>query len=141
MVLTNLCLTGQITPQTPYPIKSSQTVPPIYNDYVHYWYQQVHGCSIPAIALTVAQLICWHGQFYMDTCLPFVLRSASSLFNNYANALHWIMASNYGAQLLNYLDDFILVGHPAQEAMYRMLLVCDQLGIPVVSRLGGLVQG
>ena len=55
------------------------------------------------------------------TCLPFGLRSALSLINNYAN---WIMARNYGAQLLHYT---------CQEAMYSMLLVCDQLGIPVAS--------
>eukprot|EP00731_Ephydatia_muelleri_P034480 Em0062g3a len=71
------------------------------------------------------------------TCLPFGLRSSLSLINNYADALHWIMASYYGAQLLPYLDDFLLVGPPGkdtcQEAMYRVLLVCDQLGIPVAS--------
>ncbi|KAL5509603.1 hypothetical protein EMCRGX_G004997 [Ephydatia muelleri] len=44
------------------------------------------------------------------TCLPFGLRSALSLINNYADALHWIMTSNCGAQLLHYLDDFLLVG-------------------------------
>ena len=57
----------------------------------------------------------------MDTCLPFGLRSAPSLFNHYAEALDWIMANNYGAQLLLYLDDFLLVGPPSkdtcQEAM------------------------
>ena len=42
------------------------------------------------------------------TCLPFGLRSALSLINNYAN---WIMARNYGAQLLHYT---------CQEAMYRV---------------------
>ena len=78
--------------------------------------------------------ICWRGQFYVDTCLPFGLRSAPALFNHYAEALDWIMANNYGAQLLHY---FLLVGPPGkdtcQEAMSRMLTVCDQLGIPVVS--------
>ena len=73
----------------------------------------------------------------MDTCLPFGLRSAPALFNHYAEALDWIMANNYGAQLLHYLDDFLLVGPPGkdtcQEAMSRMLTVCDQLGIPVAS--------
>eukprot|EP00731_Ephydatia_muelleri_P032887 Em0024g431a len=81
--------------------------------------------------------ICWRGQFYVDTCLPFGLRSAPALFNHYAEALDWIMANNYGAQLLHYLDDFLLVGPPGkdtcQEAMSRMLTVCDQLGIPVAS--------
>ena len=73
----------------------------------------------------------------MDTCLPFGLRSAPALFNHFAEALDWIMANNYGAQLLHYLDDFLLVGPPGkdtcQEAMSRMLTVCDQLGIPVAS--------
>ncbi|KAL5517936.1 hypothetical protein EMCRGX_G003583 [Ephydatia muelleri] len=81
--------------------------------------------------------ICWRGQFYVDACLPFGLRSAPALFNHYAEALDWIMANNYGAQLLHYLDDFLLVGPPGkdtcQEAMSRMLTVCDQLGIPVAS--------
>ena len=38
--------------------------------------------------------ICWRGQFYVDTCLPFGLRSAPALLNHYAEALDWIMASN-----------------------------------------------
>eukprot|EP00731_Ephydatia_muelleri_P037997 Em0622g3a len=49
------------------------------------------------------------------TCLPFGLRSSLSLINNYADALHWIMASYYGAQLLPYLDDFLLVGPPGKD--------------------------
>ena len=81
--------------------------------------------------------ICWRGQFYVDTCLPFGLRSAPALFNHYAEALDWIMANNCGVQLLHCLDDFLLVGPPgkdtSQEAMSRMLKVCDQLGIPVAS--------
>ena len=47
------------------------------------------------------------------------------------------MANNYGVQLLHYLDDFLLVGPPGKdtcpEAMSRVLLVCDLLGIPVDS--------
>ena len=47
------------------------------------------------------------------------------------------MANNYGVQLLHYLDDFLLVGPPGKdtclEAMSRVLLVCDLLGIPVAS--------
>ncbi|KAL5516679.1 hypothetical protein EMCRGX_G002077 [Ephydatia muelleri] len=70
-------------------------------------------------------------------CLPFGLRSAPALFNHYAKALNWIMANNYGVQLLHYLDDFLLVGPPGKdtchEAMSRVLLVCVLLGIPVAS--------
>ncbi|KAL5516665.1 hypothetical protein EMCRGX_G002059 [Ephydatia muelleri] len=63
--------------------------------------------------------------------------SAPALFNHYAEALNWIMANNYGVQLLHYLDDFLLVGPPGKdtcpEAMSRVLLVCVLLGIPVAS--------
>ena len=63
---------------------------------------------------------------------------APALFNHYAEALNWIIANNYGAQLLYYLDYFLLVGPPGKdtcpEAMSRVLLVCDRLlGIPVAS--------
>ncbi|KAL5486457.1 hypothetical protein EMCRGX_G018935 [Ephydatia muelleri] len=82
---------------------------------------------------------CLHPDKASVTWLLDGIGNAPSLFNNYANALHWIMASNYGAQLLHYLDDFLLVGPPSkdtcQETMYRMLLVSDQLGIPVASEM------
>ena len=112
----------------------------IINDPIKKEDLSVHYSSVnDAVTLLFQNGQSGHGQFCMDTCLPFGLCSAPSLFNNYANALHWIMASNYGAQLLHYLDDFLLVGPPSkdtcQEAMYRMLLVCDQLGIPVASEM------
>ena len=65
--------------------------------------------------------ICWRRQFYVDTCLPFGLRSAPALFNHYAEALDWIMANNYGAQLLHYLDDFLL---PARTHVRRQCPGC-----------------
>ena len=37
----------------------------------------------------------WQGSFYLDTCLPFGLRSAPYLFNHFAEALHWILDNNY----------------------------------------------
>ncbi|KAL5510801.1 hypothetical protein EMCRGX_G006403 [Ephydatia muelleri] len=54
----------------------------------------------------------WRGQYYVDTCLSFGLRSAPSIFNEFASALHWILEHNYGATLLHYLDDFLLLGPP-----------------------------
>ena len=35
----------------------------------------------------------WQGRYYVDTCLPFGLRSAPYLFNQFAEALHWILSS------------------------------------------------
>ncbi|KAL5496587.1 hypothetical protein EMCRGX_G012897 [Ephydatia muelleri] len=47
----------------------------------------------------------WKGKFYMDTCLPFGLRSALHLFNHFAEAIKWILLSNYAVEGLHYLDD------------------------------------
>eukprot|EP00731_Ephydatia_muelleri_P017422 Em0010g520a len=47
------------------------------------------------------------------------------IFNNFASALHWVLENNYGASLLHYLDDFLLVDPPdqptCQESMSTML--------------------
>eukprot|EP00731_Ephydatia_muelleri_P034506 Em0063g11a len=34
--------------------------------------------------------------------------STSYIFNQFTSALHWIMATNYAADLIHYLDDFLL---------------------------------
>ena len=48
---------------------------------------------------------------YIDTCLPFGLRSAPSLFNRLADAIHWSLKNNYNiSHLLHYLDDFLTAG-------------------------------
>ena len=79
----------------------------------------------------------WRGQYYIDTCLPFGLRSAPSIFDNFASALHWVLENNHGAILLQYLDDFLLVDPPdqptCQESMSIMLQVCEVMGIPVAT--------
>ena len=77
----------------------------------------------------------WKGKYYVDTCLPFGLRSARYIFNQFASAFHWIMATNYVADLIHYLDDFLLAGPPGQptcsESTETKLRVCERLGIPV----------
>ena len=56
----------------------------------------------------------WRGQYYVDTCLPFGLRSAAFLFNEYATAIEWIMTHNYQLRhLIHYLDDFFLAAPPS----------------------------
>ena len=61
--------------------------------------------------------------------------STPYIFNQFASALHWIMATHYAADLIHYLDDFLLAGPPGQptcsESMETMLRVCERLGIPV----------
>ena len=61
--------------------------------------------------------------------------STPYIFNQFASALHWIMATNYATDLIHYLDDFLLAGPPGQptcsESTETMLRVCERLGIPV----------
>lgn len=78
----------------------------------------------------------WRGKFYIDCCLPFGLRSAPFIFNQYAEALEWILRNNYFiTNIIHYLDDFLLVGRPESEdcaqALHLMLHVCRLLGFPI----------
>ena len=61
--------------------------------------------------------------------------STPYIFNQFASALHWVMAANYAADVIHYLDDFLLAGPPGQptcsESTETMLRVCEKLGIPV----------
>eukprot|EP00731_Ephydatia_muelleri_P002108 Em0001g2108a len=55
----------------------------------------------------------WQGSFYMylDTCLPFGLRSAPFLFNQFAEVLHWILHNNYQVDAVH----FLIVGAPGAD--------------------------
>ena len=79
--------------------------------------------------------ICWQGSYYIDTCLPFGLHSTPYLFNQFAEALQWIMQTNYGlSHLIHYLDDFLLMDLSeltCSHHLRRFLTVCTTLGIPV----------
>ena len=71
----------------------------------------------------------WRVAYYVDTCLPFELRSAAPyLFNQFAEALQWILQHNY-------LDDYLIVGapdsHSCGEHLQCFLRVCMLLGFPV----------
>ena len=75
-------------------------------------------------------------MFYIDTFLPFGLCSAPFLFNQFSDALHWILQQNYVIRhLLHYLDDFFTAGAPASQEctnnLSTMLAVCNNLNAPV----------
>ena len=54
----------------------------------------------------------WRDNIYVDTCLPFGLRSAPKLFNIMADLLAWILEQQGVSTLMHYLDDFLTMGHP-----------------------------
>ena len=75
----------------------------------------------------------WQGAYYVDTCLPFGLRSASKIFTALADALHWIMTSRGIQTMIHYLDDFLMVEPPASkgQALTTALDIWKSLGVPV----------
>ena len=78
----------------------------------------------------------WKGNLYVDTALPFGLRSAPKIFNALADALQWIL-EQAGVEVIHYLDDFLLFGAPesseGREALRKTLEICANLGIPIAS--------
>ena len=77
-------------------------------------------------------------QFYVDTCLPFGVRSAPYLFNRLSEAIHWILVNKYGVRhLLHYLDDFLTAGPSDSPTcnynLTSMLSLCERINSPVKS--------
>ena len=52
--------------------------------------------------------LCWENQVWLDSALPFGLRSAPKIFSAVADALAWAMALEGISAHLHYLDDFFL---------------------------------
>ena len=80
--------------------------------------------------------IYWKSHYYIDTCLPFGLRSAPFLFNQLADAIHWILQNNYEVYyLLHYLDDFLTAGTADSDTCYHnlstMRSLCQAIGAPI----------
>ena len=79
--------------------------------------------------------MCWEGRLFVDTVLPFGLRSAPKIFTAVADAAEWIAKANGVEHLFHYLDDFLLVSEPSALAglqqLSTLLRIFDTLGLPV----------
>ena len=77
----------------------------------------------------------WNGNLFIDTCLPFGLRSAPKLFNVLADLLSWILQQQGAYPFLNYLDDFLIISPPNSPACQHHLTtvkhICNLLGVPL----------
>ena len=69
----------------------------------------VHADDHPPFAIK------WDLNTYLDTALPFGLRSAPKVFSAFADALAWVMQCNGVQQQLHYLDDFLFLGAPSSQ--------------------------
>ena len=52
----------------------------------------------------------WRGQRYIDTTLPFGLRSAPKIFTAVADALEWVLSQDGLSWSIHYIDDFLTAG-------------------------------
>ena len=77
----------------------------------------------------------WKGGLYVDTCLPFGLRSAPRIFTALADALEWGIMEQGVTHLFHYLDDYITMGGSGSEEckanMVTLLATCNRLGVPI----------
>ena len=77
----------------------------------------------------------WQGGIYIDTCLPFGLRSAPKLFNVLAEMLSWIAKQRNVSFLIHYLDDFLTMGPSSSSScqynLDTIIQICNYLGVPL----------
>ena len=51
----------------------------------------------------------WEGKEYVDSALPFGLRSAPKIFSTIADTLEWILQSKGVKCIMHYLDNFVTI--------------------------------
>ena len=77
----------------------------------------------------------WQRTTYIDTALPFGLRSALKVFSAVADALLWAMHQEGVTHGLHYLDDFLFVDRAStkfgESQLLRALHTCQVIGVPV----------
>ena len=56
-----------------------------------------------------------NGAIFIDTALPFSLRSARKIRN--ADAVEWILKEASTSVVFHFLDDFLLIGAPTPQSV------------------------
>ena len=77
----------------------------------------------------------WEGDLYVDTVLPFSLRSAPKIFSAIADTVEWIALRAGVSKLIHYLDDYLTMGKEGTaECSFNLNLLlelCKRLGLPL----------
>jgi hypothetical protein len=87
--------------------------------------------------------IIWKDEYYFDKVLPFGLGSSCALWEDFANALEWIIQHHAQIQsIIHYIDDTFLASRPshkyALQQLQLVLAIYKILGVPVsLSKLIG----
>ena len=91
----------------------------------------VHADGHPLLAIQ------WGTDTFIDTALPFGLRSAPKIFSAVSDALAWILQSRGTIWQLHYLDDFLFMGPPRDPTcaatLQEALTTLTTLGVPVAT--------
>ncbi len=77
----------------------------------------------------------WREGLFVDTTLPFGLRSTPKIFTALADAAEWMTRRDGVDFVIHYLDDFLLMGRPGSgecgEALEKLMSIFQCLGFPV----------
>ena len=77
----------------------------------------------------------WNRGIYIDTCLPFSLRSAPKLFKILADLFSWLLDQQGASPTIHYLDDFLMMGPAGNPTCFNnlniMTDIAKYLGIPL----------
>ena len=77
----------------------------------------------------------WQGNLFVDTTLPFGLRSAPKIFTALADAVEWVLRWRGVQFVIHYLDDFFMAGsanYATCSAQLQIVLdTFEELGIPI----------
>ena len=67
----------------------------------------------------------WNQQLYVDTVLPFGLRSAPQIFNAITTALRWTAIQGGVSYIDHFLDGFLTAAATEQECLLNLTLLTD----------------
>lgn len=77
----------------------------------------------------------WTGQAFVDTALPFGLRSTPKLFTVLADGLELILWARGSCEVIHYQDDYLSIGNTGSsecsKSLHLAVSTCTELGIPL----------
>lgn len=91
-------------------------------------------------------VIHWQNQYYFEKILPFGLRSSTSIFNQVAEAVEWILRHQFAIPIImHYLDDYLSLSAPYLSLAVKQRSTIEDafkyLGIPLaMEKLEGPVR-
>ena len=75
----------------------------------------------------------WQGKVYVDTILPFGLRSAPLIFTAVADAAQWVMHKEGASIIFHYIDFITLGAKGSQECLHNSTVMdrtCERQACP-----------